>query len=281
MVPGLSIIFSLITLILSLVLPVLLAVWFCRKYKAPATTVLLGALTFLVFQLVLRLPLLQILNPYYPGTESTSEGWNLVLYSAFLAVTAALFEEGGRVLIYKLFLRKKGDWTNAVAFGIGHGGFEAMSLIGLTYISNLVLMILINMGIMGLSDNELMNQAIQLLIQTSPWMFLLAGVERLFAMILHIGFSVLVVYGLASRRYQFVFYAFLAHFVLNFPLAFLQKLPGGIFLTMAFIGVMALFSVYWIVRVSPSLFRKLQPESEIVNEQLPGKQEIKQEDKNY
>jgi uncharacterized membrane protein YhfC len=260
MVSGLTIVFSVVTLLLSLFFPIVLAVWFCRKYKAPATTVLLGALTFLIFQLVLRLPLLQILQPFYPGKNPDLQGWNLVKYSFFLSFTAALFEEGGRVLICSLFLKRKKNWPHAVALGIGHGGFEAMSLVGLTYISNLVMMALINLGLLDAVNDPTgaLSQTVVLLTETPSIMFLLAGIERVLAMILHIGFSVLVVYGLASRNYRYVFYAFSAHFILNFPLAFVQGVTGGSYIAIAYVAVMALLSLYWIIKISPALFQGLQ-----------------------
>lgn len=255
MVSGLTVVFSVVTLLLSLVFPVLLAIWFCRKYKAPASMVLFGALTFLVSQLILRIPLLQILGPHFSG-------WNLALYGFFLSFTAALFEEGGRVIVCKLFLKEKKTWNNAIALGIGHGGFEAISLVGITYISNLILMAIINLG--GLESipdpTGALSQAVQLFTDTPSIIFLMAGVERVLAVILHIGFSLLVVYGLASRKNSFVLYAFLAHFILNFPLIILQSKSGGIYIaiTYIYIAIMALISLYWIIKISPMLFNKLQ-----------------------
>jgi len=254
MISGLTVVFSVVTLLLSLVFPILLAIWFCRKYKAPATTVLLGALTFLVSQLVLRIPLLQILQPYYSG-------WNLALYGFFLAFTAALFEEGGRVLVCKLFLKKKKTWNNAIALGIGHGGFEAISLVGLTYIGNLILIVMINLGILNPASDPTgsLSQAVSLFTDTPSIMFLLAGVERVLAVILHIGFSLLVVYGLRSKDNRYILYAFLAHFLVNFPVIFLQNKVGGIYIaiTYIYIAILAIASLYWIVKISPPLFKKL------------------------
>ncbi|HHY81337.1 MAG TPA: YhfC family intramembrane metalloprotease [Clostridiales bacterium] len=260
MVSSLTIVFSVITLLLSLIFPIALAIYFCRKHKAPATSVLFGALTFFVFQLVLRIPLLQILSPIYPGKQPVAEfgWWKLFLYSLFLAVTAALFEEGGRVIVYKIFLKKKGDWKNAVAFGIGHGGFEAISIVGISYINNLILMLMINLGFLSASGNaeDPISQAVRLMIDTPSYLFLLAGIERFFTIILHVGFSLLVVYGMSSKKYIYILYAFLGHFILNFPLAFFQRIAGGVYISMAYIGLLAALSYYWITRVSPHMFSK-------------------------
>jgi uncharacterized membrane protein YhfC len=262
MVPSLSVVFSVVTLLLSLALPVVLAIWFCRRYHASAAAVLLGALTFFVFQLVIRIPLMQILSPIYPGDplKNPITGWRLFVYSIYLSGTAALFEEGGRVIIYKLFLKKRKDWNDAAAFGIGHGGFEAISIVGIMYINNLVLMFLINLGLINTAggSQEALTQAVQALTGTEPVLFLLAGIERVFAITLHIGFSLLVVYGLVSKRKIFVFYSFLAHFLLNFPLAFVKDMAGGVYIALVYVGAMAACSLYWITKISPDMFQRMQ-----------------------
>ena len=48
-------------------------------------------------------------------------------YALFLGFTAGLFEEVGRYLAFTTILKKRLDWKNAVAFGIGHGGIEIHS----------------------------------------------------------------------------------------------------------------------------------------------------------
>ena len=66
-----------------------------------------------------------------------------------------------------------------------------------------------------------------------------------------------MVYGLASKKTRFVLYAFLAHFVLNFPLVFIQGMAGGMYIAMAYIAVLALVALYWITRISPALFSNM------------------------
>ena len=92
MVPWTSVIFSGISIILSLILPVVLALWFWRKTRVPFTTILIGALTFFVMQIVLRIPLVQILGLLIKPGELISTTAGLLLWSGFLALTATLFE---------------------------------------------------------------------------------------------------------------------------------------------------------------------------------------------
>src|SRR5690554_5623662 len=111
MISAPAIIFAAITLFLSLVFPILAAVWFVRKYRVGIGVIFAGALTFVVFQLVLRLPLLQLLSARFPGiVPDPGNVAALFGFTVFLALTAALFEEGGRWLVYRFVVRKKADW---------------------------------------------------------------------------------------------------------------------------------------------------------------------------
>ena len=56
----------------------------------------------------------------------------LIGYLIFLGFTAGLFESVGRWVGYKWWFRNSlpYDWAHGVAFGIGHGGIEAVALVG-------------------------------------------------------------------------------------------------------------------------------------------------------
>ena len=58
---------------------------------------------------------------------------------------AAAFEETGRYFAMRFVLRRL-DGKNALMYGAGHGGVEAMLLLGLTSINNIVNSTLINSG---------------------------------------------------------------------------------------------------------------------------------------
>ena len=70
-------------------------------------------------------------------------------------------------------------------------------------------------------------------------------------------YCILVIQYLLYMEYRYVLYAFIGHFILNFPLAFIQDLASGIYIAIAYIAVMALISLYWVVKVSPDMFRRL------------------------
>ena len=203
-----TIIACVITLLVSLVLPVAVLIGFALKNKKQGivSAWLLGAAGFFVPQMLIRLPILTVLQ---------SQSWfavfaqnNLFLYSFGLAFTAGLFELAGRFAVAKL-MEKRLTWKRSLAAGLGHGGIEAMLLIGMTYVNNPIYIGMINSGYydtliaqtagMGVDVSQLELIRAQL-VGMSPSMFLLAGFERLLAMTGHLAMSVLVCYGVAHKK---------------------------------------------------------------------------------
>lgn len=208
MVPIATVVSCLITLLVTLVLPIAVLIVFAvkNKKKEIVSAWLLGAAGFFVAQILIRLPILNALR---------SQSWfavfaqnNLFLYTFALAFTAGLFEWAGRFAAAKL-LEKKLTWKRSLAAGLGHGGIEAVLLIGMTYVNNLIYIVMINSGFfdilivqtsgLGVDVSQLELIRTQL-VGTAPAMFLLAGFERVLAMICHTAMSVLVCYGVAHKK---------------------------------------------------------------------------------
>lgn len=181
----LACVFAVIT---SLIVPVFGGIYISKKYEKTWKAVLWGGLTFIVFQLCIRIPLIQIVLPktsWYIVLSVT----NPVLYALFLGVTAGFAEEFGRYIIMKLFMKKNHNFESAVAFGIGHGGIEAILLVGINGLVSLFI------SVAGISAGYV----------------LASGVERIFAMIIHIACSILVMKGIILKKIRWLLLAFFAH----------------------------------------------------------------------
>ncbi|NLP36742.1 MAG: YhfC family intramembrane metalloprotease [Firmicutes bacterium] len=245
-----AIVFSVITLFLSLIVPVLLAIWFVRKFGINFSVVIAGALTFIVFQMVLRIPLLQLLTMRFPGlVPNPQDAMALFIYTFFLSLSAALFEEGGRWLVYKYFVKKPANWQNAIGFGIGHGGIEAILLVGLTGIFNLLFLVLIKLDLnpFGGTMFYLLENSKAQLLQTPAYMFLLAGIERMLVIPAHVAFSVLVVLSLARKEGKYFILALLGHFLLNLPTMFMA-FPYGLVVVYTYLAIAFVLAMLWIKR---------------------------------
>jgi uncharacterized membrane protein YhfC len=90
-----------------------------------------GALVMLVAQPLTRLPLIEVIqNTVLAPLLRTSITFTWI-WLAVQAVTAGLFEEGGRYIGYRLFMRREPKtWAKAVMYGIGHEGLESVLLGG-------------------------------------------------------------------------------------------------------------------------------------------------------
>jgi uncharacterized membrane protein YhfC len=220
MVSTLSIVFMFVSLLVIFLFPISLLIYMHRRERISWKAVLVGALVFIVFQFATRLPLLNYLN---------TQGWfqalatNLVFTGVVVGgLTAGLFEETGRYLGFRFFLKGELCWKNGIAYGIGHGGIEAIGLIGLTYINNLALSFMINNGMFDTMvapylDSGMAAEIKRSLIETAPGMFLLGGLERVFTIVIQIALSLVVLYGVMNRKISYLFLAILLHTAINAP----------------------------------------------------------------
>lgn len=208
MVSTATIIAVCVTLFVSLILPIIVYIVYgvTHRGKGVWTAWLLGAAGFFVMQVIIRLPVLSVLSLLSGYQKLIQEHY--VLYCLILAVTAGLFEVAGRYAAAKI-MSKKLNFHRGVAAGLGHGGIEAMVIVGLTYINNIIYILMINSG----SFDSMMEQTAALgvdtgslaavretLIGTSAAVFYLAGYERILTMIFHTALSLLVCYFVWKKK---------------------------------------------------------------------------------
>ncbi len=200
MISGAAIASMWFTLLGSTVLPIVLLLIVCRRQRGFFGCACAGILGFLVPQVLIRMPLLQL-----PAVSAMLIGLGSAGSSFVLALTAGLFETAGRLLVFLLILKKARTWQSGVASGIGHGWFEAAFLIGPVYISNLCTAYLINrQGMEGLLAAGVNEAAAQELLAaftaTPPLAFLAAGTERIMAIAFHILASTLLLALIARGK---------------------------------------------------------------------------------
>lgn len=209
MVSSASILACVVTLCISLFLPVAVLIACAVKHKKQGigSAWLLGALGFFVPQVLIRLPILNALA-VTPGFTAFIQN-HTALYALSLAFTAGLFELAGRLAAAKLLARKNLTYRRSLAAGLGHGGIEAILIVGMTYINNLVIMVMINSGgfealvtqTASLGGDISQLQAAQTaILTTSPALFLLAGFERLLTMTAHAAMSMMVCWGVHVKK---------------------------------------------------------------------------------
>ena len=166
-----------------------------------------GVGTFFLFALVLEAMFHQLVLGSPLGAAIRGNIW---LYALYAGLAAGIFEETGRLLAFRLLLRRRRERLTALA----DGGGEAFLLLGVTYLSNLVLLALLQSG--AALPPEI-TAALEPLAAVPVSAFLWAGFERVGAITLHMACSVLVFAAAAGRGRRWLFpAAVLLHFAADF-----------------------------------------------------------------
>jgi len=258
MVKTSSIAFIAVGFLLSGILPVILAFILHRKLEFVWKSVLIGALIFLIFQVLTRVPLIGYLSQKIWFKELQMK--HFVLYGFLLALTAGLCEEIGRFIGFKFFLKSHLTWENGIGYGIGHGGLESVTFVGINYLIYLIVSVVKNTGH---SLPSVFQPAMSLLTQTPSYQFLLGGIERVFALTVQIGFSLIVLYAVKNKRFSFLLLAVLLHTLLDFTAVLLSK---NVLLAESVVGIFAIISFMWIFKSRKYLEVNAAPMQKIENE---------------
>ncbi|MBN1483794.1 MAG: YhfC family intramembrane metalloprotease [Chloroflexia bacterium] len=247
----------LLAIAIEILFPLLLAFWLNRRLGTPWRLFGYGCLVFLIFQLLSRVPAMQIGQFMLRDRLQADEGL-MTLWIVLAALSAALFEEGGRYLGYRWFWKKDPKtWANSLMYGAGHGGLESMLLVGglalLSLMGNLALT-QVDPALLQGDQAEAMRQAQQLLADTAWWVPLLGALERLSAMAVQVSLSVLVLQVFTRQRFCWWWLALGYHTLVDLSVL-LQGRISDLQLELLLL-VPALFSlglIYWLRPFSPRL----------------------------
>ncbi len=210
MVSTLSIVCMCIALVMTTLLPIAVMIWYCIRHKEEKVWIaaLIGAAGFFIPQMLIRIPILNALS-MNEGFMAFAENHYLI-YGISIAATAGLFELAGRFTTAKILDRKGITLHKAMAAGLAHGCIEAVVVVGLQYINNILYAVMINTGTFDALIAQAAAQAgvdtaqfdalKDSLINTAAPMYLLGVWERAMTVILHLFLSMLVCYFVAKKR---------------------------------------------------------------------------------
>jgi uncharacterized membrane protein YhfC len=209
---------SLASLVFVVAYPIVVAIVARRRLGVGWRYFLYGAAIFFVFQLLTRVPAVQVIQLAI-GPQLEASPVLLWTWLVVLAFSAGVFEEVGRYVGYRVFMRREEKtWPKGVMYGIGHGGLESMLLIG-----GLMLATLINIQVLasgGLEQvppeqRELAQQQLSQLASQPAWLPLLGAWERLWTLPIHVALSVIVLQVFRRQRAIWLLWAILAHGTVN------------------------------------------------------------------
>lgn len=219
-----------------IILPIIAAIIIGRKLKLSWRLFLAGGLTFIASQ-VLHVPLVIALAP-------TFLSWGLMAYAVVLGLLAGLFEETARYILFKFILNRARTWNEGVFVGLGHGGTEAIILGFLAAAAFVNMLVYRNVDLSTVptipaEQLELAKQQVAAYWSAPAYMALLGVVERIFAMCLHVALSVMVLYGLATKKPIWFWLAVAWHALIDGVAVFL----GQQISVLAVEGIVAIFAI--------------------------------------
>ncbi|OLA12030.1 MAG: hypothetical protein BHW16_07335 [Coprococcus sp. CAG:131-related_45_246] len=188
-VSGASMVGMVISLLLSVGLPIFLCIFIYKKTKAWVPAFFIGCGIFVGFAMILE----QICHTIVLTVTGSVIRDNIWLYAIYGGLAAALFEECGRWIAMTFCLKKHLTRENALMYGAGHGGIEAFLILGMSSMSNLLTAAMINGGLMEKTmtalepaQQEVTYHQLSVLWTTPAYQFYLAPVERISAIALQI-----------------------------------------------------------------------------------------------
>lgn len=212
--------------LLMIIIPVVLVIIWKIKTKESIIPLIVGAVTWLLFAIILKLASAYLL--LYADNPAAKTISGNVWYTSILAgVLAGVFEETGRFLAYKFVLKQYTHRRSSITYGIGHGGFESV-YVGFQIFMFAAMGIMINNGMGDMlingADEAQLAVAVGQLQQQSQLTIgecLLGVFERIPAIVAHISFSIFVFAAVREKKYFYLYpLAIVLHALVDFSTGF-------------------------------------------------------------
>lgn len=233
-------------------------IFFTRRYRLGWGLYLIGAATF-VFSQIGHIPFNIIVGAALdePISQLPATG-RLVATAVFLGLSSGLWEEWARYLVLRFWVKDARSWGQAMVFGAGHGGIEAIITGVLALLTFLAMTVYRGMDLSALVPPEQLAMAQQEFDNYwgAPWYFaLMPGFERVFAVIAHLSMAGLVMHSFISGKIRWVWASVLVHATLNAVAVVLMEVTN-VYVTEAYLGVFSLGClaiILWLRKVQPLL----------------------------
>lgn len=225
MVSTLSILCICLAMVATAVIPAGIIIRYCVRHKTEklwfAATI--GALGFFVPQILIRIPILNVLSMNAGFIEFAEHHY--LGYILCLAATAGLFEVSGRFGAAKILDKKGITLHKAMVAGLSHGCIESIIIAGLQFLNLLLYAVMINTGTFDTLIETAAQSGVdpaqfealkQSLINDSPLLYLVGIWERGMAITAHLFMSMLVFYFVMKKRpFIGVLLSFLFHTLID------------------------------------------------------------------
>jgi uncharacterized membrane protein YhfC len=233
-----------VSIIIEIGLPLILAFIIWKKFKVSWAIFFLGMVLFLAS--LIRIPL----NNYVAGLiRFNFHGEKFIIISAlFVSLAASLFEEGVRILAIGVIIKPR-NFYKSIMYGIGHGGGgESMIFVGIASLINYILF--------RFFPNTLPAYTISQFQDINWYLPLVGSLERIFAITIQVSLSVMIMHAFLKRKFYFIAITIIYHFLIDF-IAIYAGYKFGIMVTEIIIFVFAGVSIAIIFFLRPKKIDKI------------------------
>ncbi len=230
---------------------ILFPVYWWKTQKVPVKYFGYGAVLWILAiapKVILDLTITPSMNAYLAtyGTEVL-----VIVSGLYVGLRTGLFESGFTYLAALKTKLKKVTYKQAIAFGLGFGGFEAFSLGALSFINIYAFVVLPE--VINQVPAEVQTVLLQQLNQ-STWVVPAAILERVFIIFVHVFCSLLVFYALKQAQKKYLYYSIGYKTLVDALVPALQVYVGTMTLTSVYLlelpfialGLFSLLGIRWI-----------------------------------
>jgi uncharacterized membrane protein YhfC len=237
----------LLNVLLMVAMPLALGVILARRSRVEWRTFLFGAGAFIGSQ-IFHLPFNSyVLSPITEGLglPGSGGGLPLLLYAILFGLSAGVFEEVARYLVYRIWMRESRSKWDGLMLGAGHGGLESILLGGLAGFALFQAITYRNADLSALVPVDQLDLARAQLeaYWAAPWYdVLLSAAERLFTLCFHLSAALLVLQAFVRRNPVWLALAIGWHAILDTVVVF-ALVTWGAYAAEGFVGLIALLSL--------------------------------------
>jgi uncharacterized membrane protein YhfC len=237
-----------LTIVIIFSIAITLGLYLKRHFRLTWRLYLIGAAVFLLSQ-VFHIPFnIGVGLLMERGTLPSPSPENTVIFQIiFLGLSAGIFEESARYLMYRFWAKDARSWGKSLMTGAGHGaGGEAIVFVGSILVINFLVMVAYRnsdlSSLVSPDQLQMLEQQVEAY-WSVPWYdSLLPAAERILAIILHLSLSVLVLQVFTRGQVYWLGLAIFWHALAN-AVALYAAMTWSIYHSEAALGVIALFSL--------------------------------------
>src|SRR5690625_2274239 len=250
MVSNATIISMVVAVLLSFGLFIGFILFYKKRVGISVKPLIIGSIGFIVFTQVLEKIVHVVVFTNFPNLVEQP-----ILFGLYGGFAAGIFEELGRFILFTWFLKKYLDYKGGISFGVGWGGIEAVAIMLMVIVPNIVFALLINGGTFeSILGSQITADQLTLIKDTvlsqGVGYYVLSIVERFVVIFIQIALTLLVLLGVVRKKFLYVIYAIVIHAVIDFPAALYQAgLIKSIIVIELYLVVLAGLSIWFIERV--------------------------------